>query len=395
MIGWALIADSVPLYHLYALLFAHSGLSAARISALFAIWSVVGLLAEVPGGALADRYSRRAALAMGSVCQAAGYALWLGWPAFAGYALGFVLWAVGGALMSGTVEALLFDGLAAHGAEADYPRVYGRVTAAGLVGQLPAALAATALFAVGGYPLVGWVSVGLCLGAAAVAARLPEPPRGDPEEHASYLGTLRDGLREAATHPAVRGMLIAVAALAGIDGVEEYFPLLARDWAVPAAAVPVAVLGIPLAGAAGAALAGRAGRLGRFRLAALLALGAVALAAAGLPRRPPGLAVVALFYGLYRLVLTTLDTRLQHRIEGTARATVTSVAELGTGLSALVLYGLWPAGGTLAVAALVALIAAALPRLARSPASRAARIRAPRGPRDPGGPPAPGGCRTG
>jgi hypothetical protein len=41
MLGWAMLADSVPLYPLYALLFADSGLSGAQISALFAIWSAV------------------------------------------------------------------------------------------------------------------------------------------------------------------------------------------------------------------------------------------------------------------------------------------------------------------------------------------------------------------
>jgi len=37
----------VPLYEFYALLFADNGLTDAQISALFAVWSVVGLLAEV------------------------------------------------------------------------------------------------------------------------------------------------------------------------------------------------------------------------------------------------------------------------------------------------------------------------------------------------------------
>ncbi len=48
MVGWALLADTVPLYPLYALLFADTGLSDAEISALFVIWSVVGIAAEVP-----------------------------------------------------------------------------------------------------------------------------------------------------------------------------------------------------------------------------------------------------------------------------------------------------------------------------------------------------------
>ncbi len=164
MLGWALLADSVPLYPLYALLFTDFGMSGAQISALFAVWSAVGLLGEVPSGALADRFGRRPALVAASVLQAAGHAVWIGWPTFAGFAVGFVLWGLGGTLVSGAQEALLYDGLAAVGAEADYARVNGWMRAAMLLAALPAAAAATVLFGRGGYELVGWVSVGVCLG---------------------------------------------------------------------------------------------------------------------------------------------------------------------------------------------------------------------------------------
>jgi hypothetical protein len=78
-----------------------------------------------------------------------------------------------------------------------------------------------------------------------------------------------------------------------------------------------------------------------------------------------GLAVVALFYGLYRLVLVVMDARLQERIDGTARATVTSVAGLGTELATFALYAAWTLGGVMLVAALLLVIAASLPRLLR------------------------------
>ena len=74
-----------------------------------------------------------------SVLQAAGYVLWIVLPGFPAFAAGFVLWGLGGALVSGAQEALLYDGLVAAAAQEHYARVQGWVTAVGLVAQLPAA----------------------------------------------------------------------------------------------------------------------------------------------------------------------------------------------------------------------------------------------------------------
>ncbi|MEU4739779.1 MFS transporter [Actinosynnema sp. NPDC023658] len=356
--GWAVLADTVPIYPLYALLFVATGLSDVEVSALFAIWSAVAVVAEVPLGAFADRFSRKWSVVAAGACQAAGYAVWALLPGFAGFAAGFVLWGVGGALSSGALEALLHDGLAAVGASAQFGRVLGRVTAVGLLAQVPAALLATALFSVGGFALAGWVSVATCLGAALVATRLPETPRPEPE---SYLAAVRSGLSETARVPGVRSVVLVVAALAAIDAVEEYFPLIAADWRVPPAWVPVATLAIPLAGAAGAALGGGASGGRRLPLGLLLGGAAVLLGVAGVVGHPAGLVVVALFYGAYRLVWVSAEARLQARITGDARATVTSVAGLGGEVFSFAVYAGWVIGGVVAVAVLVLVPAVLLP----------------------------------
>ncbi len=367
-----MIAETIPLYPLYALLFTAAGLSTGQISTLFIIWSGVGIIAEVPCGVLADRLSRRGALVGAGVFQAAGYALWLLLPGFTGFAAGFVLWGLGGALQSGSLEALLYDGLAANDAELHYPRLHGRIEAVQLFAQVPAAGAATLLFYLGGFDLVGWVSVGCCLAAAALASRLPESRASlRPDEAATtpagYLAMLRAGLAQAATSSGVRTAVIALALLLGLDGLEEYFPLLAAQWGVPTAAVPVALLAIPLAGAAGAAIGGEASRLSSSWLGALVAVAVGLLATAGLLHRPAGVAVLAVYYGVYRLVLVVADARLQQRITGPARATVTSVAAVGSELATIVLFAAWALGQLVVVAGLGLLIAAVVPRWLRAP----------------------------
>ncbi|MBO0840720.1 MAG: MFS transporter, partial [Sciscionella sp.] len=158
-------------------MFADVGLSTGAISALFVIWSVTGLITEVPLGVIADRFSRRHVLIASGLLKAAGYALWIAAPGFAAFAGGFVLWGLAGSCASGAFEALLYDGLVAIGDAEAYPRLRGRATAARLLAALPTTAAATVLFAAGGYRLAGWVSVGCAVAAGAMAGLLPETPR--------------------------------------------------------------------------------------------------------------------------------------------------------------------------------------------------------------------------
>jgi predicted MFS family arabinose efflux permease len=349
-VGWAALSELVPYYPLYALLFLDTGLSNAQISALFAVWSVTSFVAEVPSGALADRWSRRGVVVLAGVLQAAAFVIWTAAPQAWAFALGFVVWGLSGALVSGASEALVYDGLAAVGAADSYVRVNGWMTAAELLVQVPTAFAAGALYAIGGYALVGWVSVGTCLAAAALALRFTEAARTADD---SLAGTLRHGVGEALRSPALRLLVLAVALIGGLDAVEEYFPVLAGEWGVATSAVPVAVLVVALAGAAGAARGGRADRLRGGTLLTLLVVAAGCLAGAALWARPAALLLVALFYGLYLAVLVVAQSRLQDRIASAHRATITSVAGLGIELAALLVFAAWALGGPLAVAVLV------------------------------------------
>lgn len=310
-------------------------------------------MAEVPSGALADRFSRRGCLVVAGLLQAAAFGVWLALPGFPGYAAGFVVWGLGGALLSGAQEALLHDGLAAVGAADRYATVQGWVTAAGLAAQVPAAVLATGLYAAGGFGLVGLVSVGVAAATALLALRLPEPsdvPDGDDDgDEPGYLEALRLGVREAAAAPVVRGAVVAVAVVGGFDAIEEYFPLLAAAWTVPVDLVPPAMLAISLAGALGAAAAGLAERLPAAAHAALFATALLLLGGAGVLATPLAIVPVAVGYGLYRVVLVVVDARLQAAITGPARATVTSVAGFAVEVGGLALFGVWALGGLVAV----------------------------------------------
>src|SRR5690606_14011630 len=107
------------------------------------------------------------------------------------------------------------------------------------------------------------------------------------------------------------------------------------------------------AGAAGAELGGRAEGLRDGVLPVALAGAGVLLGATAVLPAPAALTALALAYGLYLAVLVVAEARLQDRIEGPGRATITSVAGLGVALAGLVVFAAWALGGAAATALLV------------------------------------------
>ncbi|MEV5439651.1 MFS transporter [Streptomyces sp. NPDC052682] len=337
--GHAFLRDLILLYPVYALLFADTGLSVWQISSLFALWSVTGLVVEVPSGAWADAVSRRLLLWLGPLLTATGFALWVLAPSYGTFALGFVLWGIGEALGSGALEALVYDELDRLGAAGHYARIMGRARAAGLLAVVAAMGLAGPVLALGGYPAVGALSVLACLLASATAARLPEH-RAARAGSEGWAATLRAGLARARADRAVLGALLLVPAVTAVWGtLDEYTPLLTRETGVPDDKVPYVLLLVWAGATAGGLLAGPAERLGTTRLAALLGGSALALAAGAAAGTPAGLLLVALSFAGFQLATVLADARLQHRLDESGRATLTSVAGLGTSLATLVVYG--------------------------------------------------------
>lgn len=343
-------------------------MGAGQISSLLAIWSAASFVAEIPTGALADVVGRRALIAVAEAARASAFAAWALWPGFAGFALGFAVWGVAGSLVSGALEALVYDSLAAHGQSRHFAAVLGRMRGAGLASQAGVAAAAWLLFAVGGYAPAMWASVAMSLLAAAMAARLPDrrstdaardraPSDASCARAGSLGGVLRDGWRQVSRSRGARRAVIAVAALGGLDAAEEYFGLIIRGRGVPTGIVPFAEAAVCLfAAACGTAAAAGRGWSG-YRIAAILGAGSVGIIlAAG---APPGAAVglIALYYGGGRLALVIYEARLQDELSESSRATATSMAALATELVCFAVYGAWALRETAGLAA-VSLLAA-------------------------------------
>ncbi len=361
--------DLVPLYAVYSLLFADQGISASHISVLLIIWSATSFVFEVPSGAWADSFDRRHLLVVSAFVYAAGFAVWMTWQSFLGFALGFVLWGLSSALMSGTFESLVYDELVERDAAGRYPWLIGWAQSTAMLANLAATVLAAPLLALGGYPLVGWTSVAICGAQALLAATLPvssaarrpahDSPLAETERATSrYLAMLRAGLAESRHHPDVRRVLLLAAAMVGLTAYDEYFPLVARGHGVTTADIPLLVA-ITVAGqAVGTALVGRTSRLPAPAIGALLGAGAVLVSVGALITPYAGFVGIGIGYGMLNNAMLVGETRLQDTITGPARATVTSVLGVLEEVVALLVYAAFVIGSqVLGFPALVALLA--------------------------------------
>jgi MFS family permease len=356
---YSFLDDLVLLYPVYAVLFTDAGLSVPEVSSLYVIWSATGIVLEVPSGVWADAVSRRLLLAGAPLLTAVGFALWVFVGTYWAFAAGFVLWGAQGALQSGSMEALVYEELERLDAGGRYVKVMGRARTAGFCGVMLAIAAAGPVFAVGGYLAVGVASVVTCVLTAAAGLAFTEHRESAPEavdespgyESPGYVATLRAGLAEARGARSVRRLLLMVPALAAIwGGLEEYDSLLAVDTGVGVENVPWLMLLLWVGVTVGGLLASAGKRLSTKMFSGILMVAAVALAAGALSGRAAGFVLIAVAFCAFQMASVVVDARLQETITGPSRATVTSLAGLGTDVATVLVYGAYAAGSALSLA---------------------------------------------
>src|SRR3989442_4715294 len=105
------------------------GLNLTAIGVLEAGAWVLTAALEVPTGAIADRWGRKASLAIGAFAYAMAMFLILADALSPLFLLGYALWNSSSAFVSGADSALLYDSLRADGRAAEAAKQTGRYTA--------------------------------------------------------------------------------------------------------------------------------------------------------------------------------------------------------------------------------------------------------------------------
>jgi MFS family permease len=309
----------------YTVMFAEHGLSAAEIGVILAAWSAVCLLAEVPSGVLADRFSRRWLMAIAQLVRCLGFFVWLAFPGFWGFLIGLMLWGFKSATLSGAFEAAVFDELKAMKREDEYVRIFGRTQAARFSGVLAASLTAAALSFLS-YPEMIWASLASGVAAAASALLLPAAPRAKATGDWNYFGHLRRGAAEAIRLPGVPRLLTFIAATqAVVWALADYWQLFGKQVGLSKPAIALFMAALAAAGTLAAAVAHRLRELPLPSLYLMILVAGACVTAAAAVFQPWAIALPIVYVALFWLVDVNADARFQHALNPETRATVASV----------------------------------------------------------------------
>jgi MFS family permease len=339
---WNAGYDLIFAYAVYTVFFSLRGLSVVQIALLISWWSLTSILLEIPTGALADCWSRRALLAISPLIKALCFVTWyLADGHFYLYALGFLFWSLGSALVSGTEEALLYDTLAHHGRRQDYERVRGRASSYNYLAQAAGGIMGGVLASFG----MEWailLSVVPLLFTAYCARHFREVPKTEPARDIHYLQHIRLAARELYHSRLLRYLCIYLLGISIVGALEEFDQLYYQLVRLPLAAFGAVMCIGMLASALGARLAHRMkGKTAIFT--GLPLLGALCLLLAWRFPSFAGIGLILIAYAVVTPVRILAESRIQHCITGASRATVTSAISFligGIGIGVPIVLGL-------------------------------------------------------
>jgi MFS family permease len=338
---------TAPIWVLY--LRDERGFSLAQITLLEVPLFLLIVFAEIPTGAVADRFGRKVSLMIGSGVLALAVFVYGIASSYVVILISNLAWGLAFTFRSGADTALLYDSLKQIGREGDFQRINGRFWALRSIAMVAGMLLGAPIAAATSYTTA--ITLGALVAACAlpVALSMHEPRRTRDDGHDPYLRTLVAGVRDAWRNPALRYVFL----YSGVVGAGAAAPVLLFQqpwlaghgvvtadlglWQAPVQAVEV------LGALAAVRLLIRLGERGAFfALPLTLCLCGVALGCVDWVWIAVAFLGMGFVRGLHNPILASYVNR---RIESARRATVLSVQSVvGNTFMAVT----WPLGGVVA-----------------------------------------------
>lgn len=321
--------------------FSHSGINPFQISIILSLWCAYVLIFEVPSGAIADRWSRRWVMTIGSIFHTLSYLIWIFFSGFNWFLLGYLLRGTGSFLQSGTKEALVYDHLKNLGMADRYEKYNGYLWVITSLAFLIASLLSGLLADKFSFTLVLILTVITNVISTIFTVMMPDAPKSKSTQELSYWRFIIDAFKTAKKNPLLLQAIFYTMTVLAVDGVlDEYDQLY-----VTSIGLPLAGLGIWWGLRMGSEmLAGLVAHkikfLGREKLLEYIAwISLVAITLSALINSILMIIILAICFFFFSIAVILNEARMQSLIESHQRATISSINAL-TKESVAILIGL-------------------------------------------------------
>jgi len=330
--------DFILIYPLYAVMFTDFGMQPWQVATLLAVWSTTAFLLEVPSGVWADKYSRKNILFVGQTIRFFGYLVWLFYPNFLGFLVGFVLWGIKSALTSGTFQALIYDELKLFGEEKQFAKILGRTKTTSFIAILVAsALASPAILL--DYPFVLILSSVAVLFSGIIIIMLPKAQNAESTHEKEYFSILKQGLHTAFKNAVVFRLIIFLSLAFALSGaLDEFWTIFANNAGLPKYGLGLFLGLMAFSQGIASFFAHRFEKKPDKLFYSLFILSGLLLFLAGYLFSVPALLLLILFSFLFAIIQVVFESKLHHSIDSTARATISSLSAFLTEVGALIIY---------------------------------------------------------
>ena len=328
----------LAIWVVYLLDFRH--LTLTQVGIMEAFFWAVKLVIEVPSGAVADRFGRRATFWLGLIIEAAGVATFAFASNFPILVISYTLWSAGFSFRSGNDHAYIYDTLAVKDRTAEFSTRAGMYQALTTAAFTIAGIGGAWLASVTTLQVPMMLGVVPYLAGAVCLGLMQEPPRTlGARGHLRYMQTLGIALHALRDNRLVRFALltqisIETSMIAGILLLQPFMQQHGVSLAWFGLLQAPATLGGALA-AVGSARAAHALGIRRLAAGALITIvaGLVLLALVDHAAAYAGFIALQVAVGL---ATPAISGYVNDRTESSIRATIMSVVPLGTSLTFMI-----------------------------------------------------------
>jgi MFS family permease len=218
---WFKLLQSLIFAQAVWFLYFQAKLSAAEAIMLYAIADLATTVLEAPSGYASDRFGRRMTLIIAGCCSTIGACLLAVGDSFAVFAAGQIMMGAGGAFLSGTDSAFLYESLAAAGraddVEAQEVKAWRFTFAALAISAVTGG--AIALYS---FPLTFVLSAVALFAGIVISLRFVEPPRQGTTPQAGEVMRLK-ALGDALRHPVLIWLFALAVLMYGFSHIPYVF----------------------------------------------------------------------------------------------------------------------------------------------------------------------------